>query len=513
MVLKALFKSKRRWLSKDKTRGEEGWQPDPELVDGHKPPDAEGLSSQLLGVIRQLLEAEGVAVLRPGNPGWLVVAASPGFSPIRSVSRVEGLLALAWDGEKEITAASVHSATLGYLPSQKGNVSLGLVPLTHKGKVRALLACHRASGRPFVERDLAVLKKCARILDGWESFAAHAQALSALRDQEERLARGLEKMLGEADPLDMAGFALDALFDLLPAIYGFAVIQSGSANYSGVMTKRFKYPEHFRYPERATWCYWVMSRGREPLYLDGATSRETAMPLLFEGEPFPAGAVALLHPLESGGELFGAVGLVGKPGAPFPRSSQEAAGRFLKQVAALMTVALLNRLNQENAMKDALTGLFNRRYFEERLVAEVNRSQRDGKPVSLVLMDLDHFKRINDTYGHPAGDATLKEVAQRVRAAVRSVDVVCRYGGEEIAVILPACGLEEASDVAERARSGVEDASSHVSAAFPEPVTLSAGVASCPAPNTTPSGLTKAADSALYEAKRKGRNRVEQAKR
>jgi two-component system, cell cycle response regulator len=128
-------------------------------------------------------------------------------------------------------------------------------------------------------------------------------------------------------------------------------------------------------------------------------------------------------------------------------------------------------------------------------------------------MDIDHFKRINDAYGHPVGDAALKEVAQRVRTAVRSVDVVCRYGGEEIAVILPACALPEASDVAERARSAVEQAPAGKPPALPEPITISAGVASCPEPNSTPSGLTKAADAALYEAKRKGRNRVETARR
>jgi diguanylate cyclase (GGDEF)-like protein len=178
-----------------------------------------------------------------------------------------------------------------------------------------------------------------------------------------------------------------------------------------------------------------------------------------------------------------------------------------------MTVALLSKLNQDSALQDALTGLYNRRYFEERLDAEVKRSQRSEQPVSLVLMDVDHFKRINDTYGHPAGDATLREVAQKVKAAVRSVDVVCRYGGEEIAVILPSCSMEEAREVAERARSAVEATQGGSGMAFPEPITLSAGIASCPVPFTTPTGLTKAADAALYEAKRKGRNRVEAARR
>jgi diguanylate cyclase (GGDEF)-like protein len=511
VVLKRLLRLGKR--GSEGRGGESAWLPDAELVDGHRPPDAQGLSSQLLGVARQLLEADGAVVLRRTDEGWQVTLASPGFNPRRNIPRVEGLLALAWDGEKEITAASVHPAAVGYFPAEKGSVSLCLVPLTHRGRLRALLACHRASGRPFLEKDIGLLKRCARLLDGWESYAAHAQALSAVRDQEERLARGLEKMLGESDPLEMGGFALDALFDLLPAVYGFSVIQSGWANYSSVFTKRFSSPEHFKHPERNTWCYWVMSRGREPIYLDGAASRDTAMPLLYEGEPFPPGAVAFIHPLESGGELFGAVGLVGKPEDVFPVPEREAAGRFLRQVSALMTVALLNRVHRENAIMDALTGLFNRRYFDERLVTEVSRSQRDGKPLSLVLIDLDHFKRINDSYGHPAGDATLREVAQRVRTAVRNVDVVCRYGGEEIAIILPACGLQEAVDVAERARRSVEAAPTGEATGLPEPITLSAGVASCPVPNPTPSGLTKSADGALYEAKRKGRNRVEVAKR
>jgi len=489
------------------------WVPEGALVDGHRPPDPAALASQFLALARQASDAEGIVVLLPSGGGWKVALCSPGLKAAPSVPRREGLPALALDGERELTAETVHAQSLGYLPDREGSVSLALLPLTHRGKVRGLLCCHRAAGKSFGEREMAILRRCARVLDGWETFAAHHAALSACRDQEERLARGLERMLSEQDPEEIAGLALDALFDLLPAIYGFVAVQSSMARFSRLLTKRFQAPEHLQYLQKNTWAHWVQTRGREPLYVEGATSRETAMPILYKGEPFPAGAVAYLQPLEMNGELFGVVGIVGKPEEEFSEENRLAASRFLKQVSALMTLALVNLMNEENSMKDSLTGLYNRRHFEERLLEELKRGQRQGSPVSLLILDIDHFKAVNDTYGHPAGDATLREVAQRLQMCFREIDVLCRYGGEEFAAILPLCPQEEAVMVAERVRSAIEGLPSGGEGVLPCPVTVSIGVASFPHPSTTPTGLQRAADEALYEAKRRGRNRVEAARR
>ena len=161
------------------------------------------------------------------------------------------------------------------------------------------------------------------------------------------------------------------------------------------------------------------------------------------------------------------------------------------------------------ATHDALTGLLNRQGILEQLDTELARSSRDGKPVAIAIADLDHFKRINDTHGHLAGDAVLREAARRMRAAVRVYDYIGRYGGEEFLVVLPGCDGEGMQQQAERLRTCV-GGSPIVTAEAPLAVTLSVGVA-CADPGKNQMELLQAADEALYRAKRNGRDRIEAA--
>lgn len=161
---------------------------------------------------------------------------------------------------------------------------------------------------------------------------------------------------------------------------------------------------------------------------------------------------------------------------------------------------------RRRAVTDGLTGLYNHAYFKDRLARELERAAARGEPVSLVLLDIDHFKDYNDTYGHLEGDRVLRGCARVLRALVREDDVVARYGGEEFAVLLPGVALEEAVRVAERIRAAVAG-----EWGFRRPVTVSAGVASFPRHARAPGELVAAADGALYAAKGRGRNRVEAA--
>ncbi|MFZ5439148.1 MAG: diguanylate cyclase [Myxococcota bacterium] len=156
---------------------------------------------------------------------------------------------------------------------------------------------------------------------------------------------------------------------------------------------------------------------------------------------------------------------------------------------------------------DGLTQVFNRRYFEEAIDRELSRSRRYGRPLSLVLIDIDHFKKINDTYGHLAGDAVLKEVASTVRSRTRREDVLARYGGEEFALLLPEVDQKGAALLAEKVRKLVEK---HTFAFDGEeiPVTLSAGVATVLKKSEDAQELIRRADEKLYEAKTSGRNQV-----
>jgi len=163
---------------------------------------------------------------------------------------------------------------------------------------------------------------------------------------------------------------------------------------------------------------------------------------------------------------------------------------------------------EELSSRDGLTGLYNRREFEARLREETHRARRYSKPLSVILLDIDHFKNVNDRYGHQAGDETLIAVADLIRLCARPMDAVCRYGGEELAVILPETDASGAGIVAERIRASVAESLTTTPQGDEIQVTVSIGCATFPRDGDTGSGLVKAADEALYAAKQEGRNLV-----
>ena len=176
-------------------------------------------------------------------------------------------------------------------------------------------------------------------------------------------------------------------------------------------------------------------------------------------------------------------------------------------------VSIMQRAREEAVAKlreiadhDGLTGIANRRYFESRLTEEFSRWQRYGGDLSLLLFDLDHFKRINDQFGHVAGDAVLRELAQRVSGVVRKQDVFCRFGGEEFAMLLPCTPLDDAMYVAEKIRSTIGAMPVEVYG-MDVCVTASVGAASARRDAPDHCGMVNEADAALYRAKRLGRNR------
>jgi len=162
---------------------------------------------------------------------------------------------------------------------------------------------------------------------------------------------------------------------------------------------------------------------------------------------------------------------------------------------------------QEQAIRDSLTGCFNRRYLDETLERELWRARREGYPLALVILDLDHFKQINDTYGHQAGDEALRELARSLQADIRHEDVLCRYGGEEFVILMPRMPLAVAAERAERWRTTIAEIRVRFGN-FTLAFTTSLGVAAYPEHGKMPDELTQAADLALYIAKHEGRNRV-----
>ncbi|MEA2499189.1 MAG: hypothetical protein QOH26_1594 [Actinomycetota bacterium] len=183
----------------------------------------------------------------------------------------------------------------------------------------------------------------------------------------------------------------------------------------------------------------------------------------------------------------------------------------MSQFAKLGALAISNRHLMQKVQKmadtDALTSLANRRTFQQVLEKELSRAARNGDQVTLMMLDVDHFKNFNDTHGHQAGDEVLQLVAKTLSEACRDFDTAARYGGEEFAVILPSCSPKESLPVAERLRNLVGDIQTVA------PVKASAGVATFPNHATDMTALIKAADEALYESKRAGRDRITRSRR
>jgi two-component system cell cycle response regulator len=167
------------------------------------------------------------------------------------------------------------------------------------------------------------------------------------------------------------------------------------------------------------------------------------------------------------------------------------------------------QMSMEMAITDALTGLHNRRYMESHLSALVDQAHARGKPLALLVIDIDFFKAINDTHGHDAGDDVLREFAIRLKKSIRGIDLACRYGGEEFVVVMPETDMAVATVVAERIRRRIATDPFAVSdGAKAIPVTISIGLSALNAPSDTAAAIVKRADQALYRAKRDGRNRV-----
>lgn len=212
---------------------------------------------------------------------------------------------------------------------------------------------------------------------------------------------------------------------------------------------------------------------------------------------YPAEEVlnVIILPLTFQNEAFGYVA--------FDTGNLEACATVTRQLASAFKTSRLHKQVIELSLKDPLTGIYNRRHFDTYLNEETNRSLRLGNQLTIIMLDIDHFKKYNDTFGHPAGDKVLQNLAVYIREGRRSSDVAARIGGEEFALILPGTDLAGARIVAERIRQVVR-----TSPNFEHPITVSMGISSLSRTNARAETLIKEADMALYEAKQSGRDRV-----
>jgi diguanylate cyclase (GGDEF)-like protein len=223
----------------------------------------------------------------------------------------------------------------------------------------------------------------------------------------------------------------------------------------------------------------------------------------------------LCLPLTAHGETFGIISVeCSSQEVSLLTELRETAFGSLGEMAAMAIAGLnLRQRLESQSIRDSMTGLFNRSFMEIALEREMTRANRQGRQVAVMMIDIDHFKQFNDTFGHAAGDVVLREVAECMRVGVRGEDIVCRFGGEEFVVIMPEIATRGALDRAELLRRMVGDLSLRFHGQPLRQITISIGVAMFPDNSDNPDELLRSADHAMYAAKHKGRNRVVAADR
>jgi diguanylate cyclase (GGDEF)-like protein len=256
---------------------------------------------------------------------------------------------------------------------------------------------------------------------------------------------------------------------------------------------------------------WGLRRGRVNISL----ASDSRLACTHIGPTVPLYAICV--PMMAQGETFGILyldtGPEQMPSKAMPLT--EAQERTIKTLTEHLALAVANLDLRETlrtqAIRDPLTGLFNRRYMEESLEREFRRATRKESPLAILMVDIDYFKRLNDSYGHEAGDAVLRELARIFQSQLRSEDIASRFGGEEFVLILPETDIGAAVECAERLRQAVHGMQMQHYGQVLEGISLSMGLACCPQHGKTVDALMRAVDAALYRAKENGRNRLEMA--
>lgn len=215
-------------------------------------------------------------------------------------------------------------------------------------------------------------------------------------------------------------------------------------------------------------------------------------------------------PMSAHGEIMGALHLV-KKSDPITVEEQQISSVLAEQISLAVANIKLRKSLRDQAIRDSLTGLFNRRFLMEMLNKEIQRAERQQGNIVVMMIDVDHFKKFNDTFGHEAGDKVLARVGVIMREVIRGHDIACRYGGEEFTIVLPGATFEEGANTGERLCTAIRKAKIHSGSKTLDPVTVSVGIAQFPECGATPEELIKTADDALYQAKHNGRDRVELA--
>ena len=504
-----VFVRVRRWLGGEPTWSERLRRAEAAPEDGAAgdPGDA---------VVRGLRQALGVrhlcAYREEGVGGYrLIAAAGPdGIRARAQLSRHEGVVVLLDRSERGELRLAADELRPGQLPFTGGPVDRGtvLIRVISSGGIRQGFWLLILDSTPPA-RALASLDTVFPTLMGYDALRRRAERLET-RNQVLKALYQYAESLQRVENLEQFSDRTSTMLDGLVGPHRFAVVEllpeRGAEIRLLAARPALDVPAPWPLPDP------VPRGGFEALTgLDARARAEVLLPL--EADDWFRWGRSWYTEGRSPSPLLslGFVLTTPRDGAFASTDVRDVVALFMRQASEhLHSLVVIDRL-RDLAIVDALTGVNNKRYFASRLVEEVLRSQRQETAFSLVLMDLDHFKRVNDSHGHDAGDFVLREIGALLRSLVRGEDVPARFGGEEFTVILSNTDVEGARRFAERVRKGVEELSLHYRGVS-IPVTSSLGYGTYPESGATTDSLLKAVDEALYRAKSSGRNRIEPAK-
>ncbi len=398
------------------------------------------------------------------------------------------------------------------LPYYSGEVKIGsllAIPVLSGDVVTGVLVADRVEIQSFTGTEPDVLEGFAALAG---EALARARASQSLEDHGAEFAAiypESRKLAAQQDAASVRRHLMRCARELVPfEAAAIAVVDETSTRYAVETAQGWAHEFEGREVglTEKTWTAWVVRSAESPVPVENLRGEKDRMPVLVLDEEWGGAESLLAVPLRAQSKTLGALVLVGRRG-----SFSAAAGRVLELVcnqaaAALKTLQVLERI-KNMAVRDGLTGLYNRREFDRLLAQTASREERASGRFALLMVDLDHFKKLNDTYGHPAGDVALKHAADLLQGRLRQGDQAARYGGEEFVAILQAADEEGALNLAERVRRAIESDNLVVDDARIR-LTASLGVAVWPRDGKAPEQLVAAADRALYAAKEGGRNRV-----
>ncbi|MEJ2599484.1 MAG: diguanylate cyclase [Anaerolineales bacterium] len=451
-----------------------------------------------LQVVKSPLDDWLVAGRHPAEQGYwkeVVASGSPVLIPRLEIQNVEQF-------------NLVETRSEGDLSSLPG---LMIAPMcTVHGVIGAVSLARTADREPYNSEDLALLQDLAQrsafAIESARLYESEARRLHEL----DSLYSATRALLTTLDYDTLLGRILDAAINAIPAsekgILNLITPETGKLEIRAMFG--YKDPRIRTSTRRRIHGYTALAiQQRKPLLIHDATMEGLYGLLEGEADDLPVRSI-IIAPLILDDQALGALILSASSRSAFTQDDLRLLESFAATISAAINNSLLHSRMQRLAITDSVTNLYNRRGFHELARREIERARRFDHSLSVVMMDLDQLKSVNDTYGHAVGDQVLRTLADRLSQHVREFDILCRYGGDEFALLLPETDLFMAASVAERLRASIADEPIDTDGG-PVSVTISLGVTKATQDTANLEELLKSADRALYTAKQSGRNRME----